>query len=191
MTKPVPNSALVIDPATRPEPPVLQDLTEVQQIPGRHLRYIHYGHLKTVNEIRGLMEDIRAGRAEPGALKNELDQALFAQNLRGFGAVCGRECQLLNFHHNAEEYGIFNDLEANGPPGLVAVVKRLRAEHEIVHELLIRLDAAADLLRREQTAANFDAAAELFELLEAAITSHFTYEENSIGDAIGVYSNAL
>ncbi|MEM0976963.1 MAG: hemerythrin domain-containing protein [Pseudomonadota bacterium] len=177
----------VIDPSERPKGPELEGLTLVQKIPGRHLKAIHAGHLRNIKEIRDLLDLVRAGRAEAGALKDQLDQALFAQNLRGFGTLCGQECQLLGFHHDAEEHGLFNELETRGSDVIRSVVKRLREEHKIVHALLSRLDAAADTLQDAPSEDTFEAAAKLFELLEAAVMSHFAYEEETIADAMGVY----
>ena len=86
---------------------------------------------------------------------------------------------------------MFPTLEGQGNPVLGAVVARLRAEHEVVHELIERLyRAAVDLVERpsEDT---FAAAAEVFDKLTEVVRSHFGYEEAELEEAIGLFLDRL
>ena len=71
------------------------------------------------------------------------------------------------------------------------MVAKLRAEHEVVHELLMRLEAAATALVEEPSEARFAEAAAVFRKLEAVIRSHFGYEETELAEAIGYYLGGI
>ena len=105
--------------------------------------------------------------------------------MRMFGTLCGRECQVLNFHHDAEEQMIFPELERQNIRALSQIVERLRQEHLIVHELINRLETAADKLTQETSQSNFDNATEIFQQLHKVVKSHFGYEETELREALG------
>ena len=89
-------------------------------------------------------------------------------------------------HHTIEDQALFPILKQKNN-SLKLVVDRLIAEHEIVHELLVRLVDASNLLVRDPAPENFAAARELYESFERVLLSHLGYEEKEIGDAIGFY----
>ncbi|MEO1911552.1 MAG: hypothetical protein ABGX10_14140, partial [Paracoccus sp. (in: a-proteobacteria)] len=66
-----------------------------------------------------------------------------------------------------------------------------KAEHEVVHELIIRLDRAADALSEDPSDENFVQAAMIFRKLEEVVRSHFGYEETELAEAIGYYLGAI
>ena len=72
---------------------------------------------------------------------------------------------MLDFHHNAEEFHMFPELENQKIPELTAVAAKLRAEHEVVHELIERLSKAAEVLGQDASDSNFDHCAAVFEKL--------------------------
>ena len=94
---------------------------------------------------------------------------------------------MLSFHHDAEEHHMFPELEAVGNAALSKVVARLRVEHEVVHELLTRLERAAMTLMYEATDENFAGAEATFERLLDVVKSHFGYEETELEEAIGLH----
>jgi hemerythrin len=57
----------------------------------------------------------------------------------------------------------------------------------VVHELINRLDAAADELVQKTSPSNFDEITEIFEQLHKVIKSHFGYEETELREALGKY----
>ncbi|MFK8042966.1 hypothetical protein, partial [Congregibacter sp.] len=63
--------------------------------------------------------------------------------------------------------------------------------HEVVNELIIRLNRAADALTENPSEAHFAHAAATFRKLEETVRSHFGYEETELAEAIGYYLGAI
>jgi len=114
-----------------------------------------------------------------------------AENFRAFGSLCGRECQMLKFHHDIESADMFPRIEAAGGGVFREVVAKLMAEHEVVHELIVRLGRAANTLAEDPREENFVQAAVIFRKLEEVVRSHFGYEETELAEAIGYYLGAI
>ncbi len=110
------------------------------------------------------------------------------ENLRDFGALCGRECNNLLYHHGAEEQQIFPILEARADAGLRAVIDKLRQEHTVIHTLLEALGAQADAVMAAPGPDSYAALKDTFDKLETAIKSHFSYEETELEEALGVFN---
>lgn len=178
---------LTVDSPDRPRMPPLPDATDAHRRQGRQLAAIHRGHLWQLARIGKVMERIQAGDSPPEDLAEIVLSLDMSQNFRAFGTLCGQECQMLTFHHDIEQQSMFPRLEATGNTALQAVVARLRAEHEVVHELLNRLERAAMALMHDANEENFANAAAIFQQLKTVITSHFGYEEKEIEEAIGLY----
>lgn len=176
---------------TRPKMPRIERATDADRRQGRKLAAIHRAHLMDLSRVDRLLEAVKSGHAEPKALSDMVLSLDMAENFRAFGTLCGQECRVLTFHHDAEEHGMFPALEASGMPQLQAVVARLRAEHEVVHELLERLQRAAMTLMFEPGETEFQAAADIFEKLTEVVKSHFGYEESELEEAIGVYLKGI
>jgi len=183
----LPLDALSLDESARPKAPPVPKATDQHRRQGRQLAAIHRHYLMDMARIGAVLARIEAGDAAPEELKNVALSVDMAQNLRGFGSICGQECRVLKFHHDIEGSDMFPRIEAAGDGMFRQVVAKLKAEHEVVHELLIRLDAAADTLVQQPTDENFAEAAAIFRKLEAVIRSHFGYEEDELAEAIGYY----
>lgn len=180
-------SELSVDQGTRPKMPALPNAQEQHRQKGRHLAAIHRMYLREMTQIGHFLDDIDAGRAAPAGLANAIGGAKLVRNMQMFGTLCGRECQVLTFHHNAEEDMIFPQLNAQQIPALTKVVERLKTEHLVVHELLARLDVAAQNLAAEQTSEHFETARAIYKQLFAVVRSHFGYEETELQEALGLY----
>lgn len=181
---------LSLDEAERPKAPPIGD-GEPPSHNGRHLAAIHRGHLMEIAKSRQVLRYAREGAADPQQLLDALKDMTLTENMRIFGSLCGQECRMLEFHHNAEEFHMFPELEGQKIPELTAVVAKLRAEHKVVHELLERLSAAAGRLVNHPSEANFDLCADIFEKLEAVVRSHFSYEETELRDALDYLVQAI
>ena len=186
-----PLSELHLNEAARPSAPALPDVTEAQRGAGRHLAVIHRHHLMELARARSIYRHVTEGRATPSAFLDVLEGMDFVQNSRLFGTLCGRECQMLTFHHDAEEQHVFPTLESKGSEALGRVVAKLRAEHLVVHELITRLQKSADGLETAPTEANFQETSALLERLDAVGRSHFGYEETELAEALGVYMDGF
>lgn len=176
----------LLDDATRPAAPRLHGLTEAQREPGRHLRAVH-DHLRDNMQTLGrLIELAGAGGADPAALTGEAAGLAMVANYRRFGNLCGQHCQIVNAHHSIEDAAIFPAIAAQGE-GFRRVAERLRAEHVVVHELLVRLIGALGELAAEPGESRFEQTVEIYRTLERVLLSHLGYEEDAIGDALGYF----
>lgn len=183
----LPLSALTLNEAARPQAPQIPEATDQHRKQGRQLAAIHRHYLMEMGRLGAVLQRIEAGDAPPEHLKRIILSLDMAENLRAFGSLCGQGCRMLQMHHDIEQSDMFPRLEAAGGGLFVRIVAKLRAEHEVVHELLIRLDAAADALIEDPSEANFETAAATFRKLEEVIRSHFGYEETELAEALGYY----
>jgi hemerythrin-like domain-containing protein len=176
-----------LDDATRPRAPKLTGLTEAQREPGEHLKYVH-GHLReNMRVLRALIERASNGEVSSKEVASQTGELAMVANFRRFGTLCGQYCQFVHGHHSLEDAVVFPALAAQSE-ALRKVAERLKAEHVVVHELLVRLIAALQTLADEPIRTNFEAARTVYEALERVLVSHLGYEEEEIGDALGYYN---
>ena len=175
-----------LDDATRPAPIRLEGLTPAQKAPGEHLRAVH-DHLRDNMKTLGrLIERAARGGADATEVTMEASDLAMVANYRRFGNLCGQHCQIVNVHHSIEDEAVFPGIAAQGA-AFAAIADRLRAEHVIVHELLVRLVAALGALAQEPGAEQFEETVEIYRALERVLLSHLGYEEEAIGDALGYF----
>ena len=178
---------LTVEFGERPKMAALDGVTNEHRRAGAHLAAIHRMHLHDMNRMGAFLEHLKQGKMTPAEFSNRVKDSELSKNMKMFGTLCGRECQVLNFHHDAEEQMIFPELERQNIAALSRVVERLRQEHFVVHELLRRLDVAADKLLQDTSTGNFDEITQVFEQLHKVVKSHFGYEETELRDALGKY----
>ncbi|WP_421759538.1 hemerythrin domain-containing protein [Devosia sp.] len=175
-----------LDDSTRPVAPKLTGLTPEQRAPGEHLRMVHEHFRGEMALLRRLIERASAGAVSGAELTAEAEALSLVTNYRRFGTLCGQHCQMIHGHHSIEDQVFFPALRDQSEL-LARVADRLEAEHGVVHELLVRLMAAIGELADAPTRDNFEICRETYEALERVLLSHFVYEEDEIGDAIGFY----
>lgn len=71
------------------------------------------------------------------------------------------------------------------------MVRRLREEHKVVHALLVQLNDEAVRLIDEPSDSQFERTVAAHEKLEKLLLSHFGYEEDEVGPAMGYYNLAV
>lgn len=175
-----------LDDATRPAPIRLEGLTPAQRAPGEHLRAVH-DHLRDNMVTLGrLIERAAAGNADASEVTAEAASLAIVSNYRRFGNLCGQHCHIVDMHHSIEDAAVFPAIAAQGA-GFAAIADRLRAEHVVVHELLVRLVGALGELATEPGQDRFDETVEVYRALERVLLSHLGYEEEAIGDALGYF----
>lgn len=182
---------LDLDEASRPKAPKVPAATDMHRRQGRQLAAIHRHYLMEMAQIAAVLARIEAGDAPPKDLKRIVLSLEMSENFRAFGSLCGRECQVLKFHHDIEGADMFPRIQAAGGGMFRKVVAKLLAEHEVVHELIIRLDRAADTLIEDPSEANFVRTAATYRKLEEVVRSHFRYEETELVEAIGYYLGSI
>jgi len=182
---------LTIDEASRPTAPKVAAATDMHRRKGRQLAAIHRHYLMEMAQIGAVLERIEAKDTPPEHLKKIVLSLDMAENFRVFGSLCGRECQVLKFHHDIESSDMFPRLEAAGGDMFQQIVAKLLSEHEVVHELIIRLGRAAEELATDPNEANFIGASQVYRKLEEVVRSHFGYEEAELEEAIGYYLGGI
>ncbi|WP_270730109.1 hemerythrin domain-containing protein [Shimia sp. Alg240-R146] len=182
---------LDLDEDSRPEAPPVPEATDAHRRQGRQLAMIHRHYLMEMGQVGAVLARIAAGDAPPEHLQRIVLSLEMAENFRVFGSLCGRECQMLKMHHDIESAEMFPRIAAAGGGKFLEVVEKLKAEHEVVHELIVRLGKAGEDLAADPSDTNFAAAAETFRKLEAVVRSHFRYEETELAEAIGYYLGGI
>jgi iron-sulfur cluster repair protein YtfE (RIC family) len=177
----------LLDDSTRPKAPRIEGLSPMQLWQGKRLALIHRMHLEEMDHVHAIMQQIEAGEARLAELGNAVSSLNMAESYRAFGNLCGRECQLLTFHHMAEDQAVFPVLDRQGSEGLRKVVERLRAEHDVIHALLEDLQAAARVAVDRSDAQSFAILKETFATLDRTVRSHFGYEEVELEQALGYH----
>ena len=119
---------LTIDESTRPKAPPIPNVTEAQRGAGRHLAVIHRHHLMELGKAKAVYRHVVEGSENPQAFQKALEGMDMVQNYRVFGNLCGRECQMLNFHHDAEEHHVFPQIEAKGSEAFRMIVEQLKGK---------------------------------------------------------------
>ena len=180
-----------IDETKRPRSPELPGVGEHQRRLGKRLAVIHAAYLTQLSQVELLLDAIQGGTAAPQALLERLRTLEMAENLRLFGNLCGRECHVLGMHHTIEEQMMFPGLASRTGNALSPVLEQLRAEHRVVHDLLGRLEFAADRLVRSPDEASMARCTREFRALVAAVRSHFAYEETELEGALGLHPQVL
>ena len=169
----------------RPSMPALQNVTVAEQRAGLHLAAIHRMHLRDMQRLTHMLEQVEQRAVSPEVFAKEVSNVELTHNMRMFGTMCGRECQVLAFHHDAEEHMIFPQLEQQNIQASSRVVDRLKQEHLIVHELITRLETAAQALVQNPDEHNLAKTKATFAQLHTVVISHFGYEETELREALG------
>lgn len=175
-----------MDDATRPPVVRLEGLTAAQKAPGQHLKMIH-DHLRdNMETLAVLIRRASEGKVSAAEIDAETRGLTMVHNYRRFGNLCGQHCQIVNTHHSIEDYAIFPALAEQGE-AFRKIADRLRAEHVVVHELLVRLVESLNTLAGAPNPDNFEDTKQVYHALERVLLSHLGYEEDAIGDALGYF----
>ncbi|WP_139792782.1 hemerythrin domain-containing protein [Pseudophaeobacter leonis] len=137
---------LSLNEAARQKAPPVPAATDMHRRQGRQLAAIHRHYLMEMAQIAAVLARIDARDTPPEHLKQIVLSLDMAENFQAFGSLCGRECQILKFHHDIENTDMFPRIEAAGGGKFREIVAKLKSEHEVVHELIIRLGRAAEAL---------------------------------------------
>jgi hemerythrin-like domain-containing protein len=179
-----PATAPTLDEATRPRAPKHPDaaITPAGRRGQQTLVAIH-AHLREemaqVVEAVDAVADGRMGAEEARAL---IDRTAMMQNFRWVASFCARYCQVVEIHHTIEDRYMFVNI-GDADPTLRPVLDRLGEEHQVIHDILTRLDAL--LLRLAEDGAGAREVATEVRRLQAALVSHLDYEEGELLEPIG------
>lgn len=150
---------------------------------GQHLVDVH-DHLRSeLTQVRGLVEQVLDGTTDPGAARSRINEMTMRQNSWTVGAYCAAYCRVVTTHHTLEDQSMFPRLRA-ADPRLAPVVDRLEHEHEVIHDVLERVDAALVGFVTSDDGAGLQRAVD--ELTDTLL-SHLSYEERELVEPIARY----
>lgn len=180
------NRITLLDDRHRPKAQKVEGLSVAQRRKGRRLGLYHNLHREQLKNVGDVMAQVAAGTSDAKTLGTIISDLQMKTNFQAFGNLCGQECEMLSFHHDAEEQMMFPALNQAGDEALRKVVARLAAEHVVVHDLIMELEQCAQILIATPSSDNFVATQASFADLDRCVRSHFGYEETELEDALSV-----
>ncbi len=176
-----PHSAVTLwDEATRPEGPTPDPngvYTAAGQAGAQHLVDVHDDLRREMAQVLRLAGQVADGTATAQAARGAVNSMAVGRSREEFGGLCRAHCGIVATHHSIEDRAVFPQLRG-ADPRLGAVLDRLGEEHEVIHDVLDRVDLALVAF-----VADPGAAADLrdtVDLLSDALLSHLSYEEREL-----------
>jgi hemerythrin-like domain-containing protein len=123
-----------------------------------------------------------------GAARSTINTMAMRQNNWTLGAFCQSYCRIVTGHHTLEDRSVFPHLRRR-EPDLAPVLDRLHDEHEVIADVLDRLDQAlvglveTDGYGRAGTAVLDDLRRQV-DVLTDTLLSHLAYEERELVPAL-------
>jgi hypothetical protein len=173
-----------IDDASRPRLAAVGDseVTDIGRAAQQALVAVHEHLRQEMRQVIGVLEQVATGAADPAVGRSLVNRMTMRQNYWSVGAFCATYCRILTLHHTIEDQRLFRDLR-DEDGSLSPVLERLSEEHEVIADLLDRLDRALVRMVEEPGAvgpARVEAAA-----LSDALLSHLGYEEEQLLGPLG------
>jgi hemerythrin-like domain-containing protein len=168
------------DEAERPTGPAVdpaRNYSAYQRATGQHLVDVHDMLRRELDEIRELVDRVADGRLETGAARSRLNEMTLRQNHWTLGTYCAAYCRIVTGHHELEDISVFPHLRRSDER-LGAVLDRLHLEHELIHQLIERIDRdLIALLTDGHALTPLRASVDVF---TDALLSHLSYEEREL-----------
>jgi len=182
--------APVFDPDTRPRLAADAAATDADADPiavasAQVLVQIH-DHLRAeLEQMRQAVAAVCSGVDDASAARSLINRMTMRQNYWSVGAFCAAYCRVLSVHHAIEDQSMFADLRRRDA-ALEPVLDRLGEEHEVIAELLDRLDRSlVALVGPAPSAADAATAQAAVSELANVLLSHLTYEEEELVGPLG------
>jgi hypothetical protein len=174
----------VIDDVSRPrlEPADAGVVTDMGRAAQDALVSVHEHLRQEMRQVIGVLEQIAAGALDPAAGRSAVNRMTMRQNYWSVGAFCATYCRILTLHHTIEDQRLFRDLR-DEDVALAPVLERLSEEHEVIADLLDRLDRA--LVEMVDTPGAVEPARAEAAALSEALLSHLAYEEEQLLGPLG------
>jgi len=173
-------SQLLWDESTRPKGPVPEAdavYTASGRAMGRQLIGVH-NHLRDeLTKVRSIVDQVADGILDVGEARSEINTMTMRQNNWTMGAYCESYCRLVTLHHTLEDTSLYPQLR-EGDARLGPVLDRLTEEHQVIHEVLERLDAA--LVATVAEPQRIGEVQKAVDLLTDTLLSHLSYEEGEL-----------
>jgi hemerythrin-like domain-containing protein len=169
------------DESTRPTagaPDPGRRYTADQQAAGRHLVDVHDALRSELERLRDLIEQVGRGNTDPAAVRSFINRMTIRQNNWTLGTFCETYCRVVTNHHTLEDRSVFPHLR-HSDEDLAPVIDRLEQEHEVIADLLERVDSTLVTLVTPD-GDGIDSVRASVDLLTDALLSHFSYEEREL-----------
>jgi alkanesulfonate monooxygenase SsuD/methylene tetrahydromethanopterin reductase-like flavin-dependent oxidoreductase (luciferase family)/hemerythrin-like domain-containing protein len=150
----------------------------------QHLIDIHDHLREELARVRGVVDQVREGHLQVGQARSIINTMAMRQNTWTLGAFCQSYCRVVTGHHTLEDQSVFPHLR-HAEPGVGPVLDRLEEEHEVIADVLDRLDRALVALADDegygvQGRQALDELAHSVDLLTDTLLSHLSYEEREL-----------
>ncbi len=172
------------DESLRPAPPAYLDATAADLSSAEHLRAIHDMYRRGLAQVGAVVDAVASGDAGPGEARAAIHGLGLSEAYQTLGSYCGQICSAVTAHHGIEDRFLYPPLRA-ADEGLRPALDRLAHEHQVIHEVLTRLDRTVVALSGDP--ACLPQLVAEFRHLRGLLESHFAYEEAAIGMALGVH----
>jgi hemerythrin-like domain-containing protein len=149
-----------------------------EQAAGKHLIDVHDALRQELEQLRGLVAQVEQGKVEADEVRSYINRMTIRQNNWTLGVYCETYCRVVTGHHTLEDRSVFPHLRRSAPE-LAPVLDRLGDEHEVITELLDRLDQALVALVSGESG-GIGEVRQAVDLLTDALRSHFSYEEREL-----------
>jgi len=159
-----------------PEPGRLY--TPSEQAAGRHLIDVHDGLREELERLRELVSQVEQGKRRPDEVRSHINRMTIRQNNWTLGVFCTTYCRILTGHHTLEDRSVFPHLRRSEPE-LTPVLDRLGEEHEVISDLVEKVDRAL-VAMVDGEAGGMERVRDEVDLLTDALHSHFSYEETEL-----------
>jgi iron-sulfur cluster repair protein YtfE (RIC family) len=163
---------------TGPTPDPERRYTPDQQAAGQHLIDVHDGLRAELSRLREMIEQVAAGHRDPAAVRSFINRMTIRQNGWTLGAFCASYCRIVAGHHTLEDRSIFPHLRSRDAD-LAPVIDRLEDEHEVIADMLERVDQTLVALVSDGRD-GMDEVRAVMDLFGDALLSHLSYEEREL-----------
>jgi hemerythrin-like domain-containing protein len=155
-----------------------------QQAAPQHLIDVHDGLRSELNQVRDLVGQVRSGHTTVGQARSMINTMTMRQNNWTLGAYCQSYCRVVTTHHTLEDRSIFPHLRRS-EPAVGGVMDRLQDEHEVIADVLNRLDEAlVNIVGRDDAGVPGEDVLDEFQyevdVLTDTMLSHLAYEEREL-----------
>ena len=176
------------DESRRPAPPSYPTATAYEKAAGEHLRAIHDMYRDGLAQVGDLVDRVAEGEAGPGEARAAIHALGLTEAYQVLGSYCGQICSAVTTHHTIKDRFLYPPLRS-ADDELGPALDRLAHEHEVIHQVLARLDRSVVAVTEDPGAAG--RLVTEFRHLRRLLESHFAYEESAIGTALGVHRIGL
>jgi len=137
-----------------------------------------HAHLRSeLEQIRDVIAEVAEGRSTAEVARSLINDMSMRQNYWSLGAFCATYCRVVTMHHSIEDAHLFTSLKLRDAE-LGPVIDRLAEEHEVVADVLNRIDLALVAMVTDPEGLS-TVKAEVDRLAEV-LFSHLAYEEEEL-----------